>query len=465
MMSLRKLALGASIALAFSLSTQPARADLEKTLEDMLGSNVQVNSGGAVTSARRGGFYGGSVYVRGKVMDVSVINFTPPSFSSGCGGIDIFGGSFSMINKDQFVALLRSVAQNAAGYAFHLALKNICEQCSTIIANLQRVIQDMNQLTSNSCQLAKGIVNSGMEALELSDVKGMQETSINTGFNDAFDAFWGSLTTTIGSLDATNADGTRDYDRFETNVVWEGMKTNGVSGWFSSGDQQLMEALMTLTGTIVLSGPVNDSNGEPSREVTPVVAGGGLTIRDLIYGNDSARVLKCTDADTCLTMSVTTISLTGLDDMLADTLVGSGPTDTNSVLYKLINGGGSDTDSGAVIGQLGTYGSMLLSVAENSPEGSTAPYELYKEIRGYLAYELAVLFMTDVISAVDQAVASNQFDTAYAEDWRKGDFQRAIDRISGDLERVSEQVSMPAETLQTYIQLLDHLVRTYTPLR
>jgi conjugative transfer pilus assembly protein TraH len=225
-MTIRNLVLGIATALVCSLSaTAPVRADLEDTLRDMLDANVQVNNPGSISSARRGGFYGGSIYVRGRVMNVSVINFTPPSFSAGCGGIDLFGGSFSMINKEQFVALLRSVAQNAAGYAFHLALKNICEQCSTIIANLQRVIQEMNQFTGNSCQLAKGIVNGGLQALELSDVKGMQTTSMTSGFNDAWDAFWGSLSSTVDQLASTNADGSRDYDKFEVNVVWEAMTT------------------------------------------------------------------------------------------------------------------------------------------------------------------------------------------------------------------------------------------------
>lgn len=180
----------------------PGFADLNGELDNMLGVNVQVNSGGRISTARRGGFYGGSVYVRGKVMNVSVLNFTPPSFAAGCGGVDLFGGSFSMINAEQFVSLLRSIAQNAAGYAFHLALKNICEQCSTIISSLQRAVQEMNQFTGNSCQLAKGIVNSGVQALELSDVKGMQGQTIQEGWNDAFDAFWGDLSSSISSLTA-----------------------------------------------------------------------------------------------------------------------------------------------------------------------------------------------------------------------------------------------------------------------
>lgn len=448
-----------------SVAVAPAQADLANTLSGMLGSNVQVNSAGVISSSRRGGFYGGSVYVRGKVMNVQVLNFTPPSFASGCGGIDLFGGSFSMINKEQFVALLRSIAQNAAGYAFQLALKNICEQCSTIITGLQRAIQNMNEFTGNSCQLAKGVVNSTIDALEISDVKGMQGKTIQSGFQDAWNGFWGSLSTTVENLNTAGSDGTTAYEDFEGNVVWEAMKKGGVSGWFGANDDyDLMEALMTLTGTIVVSGPVNDTDGNPTRNVTPAVSGGMLTVRDLIYGNSSATMLKCSNTTRCLDMSPTTFNLRGLQYELSEAIVGEGPADTSTILYRLINGESTDADTTAVIGRLGTYGGMLLKIAEASPPGSTAPYELYDIIKDYLAYELAVLFVTDVVSAVDQAVATNHKGSAYAENWRKTDFQQAISRLNGQIASIGDTVPDPSEHLQTFISLHDYLVRQYSPL-
>ncbi len=463
--TIRRILTGALVGtLVITSSVPPASADLAGKLESMLGSNVQINSAGTLSTSRRGGFYGGSVYVRGKVMNVNVINFTPPSFAAGCGGIDLFGGSFSMINKEQFVALLRSIAQNAAGYAFHLALKNICEQCSTIITGLQRAIQEMNQFTGNSCQLAKGIVNSGIEALEISDVKGMQGTTIQSGFQDAWNGFWGSLSTTVNNLNTTGSDGTNAYENFEGNVVWEAMRKSGVAGWFNaSGDNDLLEALMTLTGTIVLSGPVNDTTGNPSRKITPAISGGMLSVRDLIYGNPNATMLRCSNRTRCLDMSKTTFNLRGIQYELSEAIVGSGPADTNTVLYRLINGG-SATDANTIIGKLGTYGSMLLKLAEASPKGSTAPYEMFDQIKEYLSYELAVLFVTDVISAVDQAVATNNKGSAYAADWRRNDFQRAIDRLNQQLAAEAEKVPDPSQHILTFIQLHDYLVRQYSPL-
>lgn len=466
-MTITRQALAILTAAGLALSAPaPGFADLNGELDNMLGVNVQVNSGGRISTARRGGFYGGSVYVRGKVMNVSVLNFTPPSFAAGCGGVDLFGGSFSMINAEQFVSLLRSIAQNAAGYAFHLALKNICEQCSTIISSLQRAVQEMNQFTGNSCQLAKGIVNSGVQALELSDVKGMQGQTIQEGWNDAFDAFWGDLSSSISSLTAEGPGGSSTYeDRYEVNVVWKAMEDHSMSGWFSAGDRSLMEALMTLTGTVVLSGPVDDADGQPSRNVTPAVAGGGMTVRDIIYGNPSVRVLRCRDVEKCLNMNQRTIDLKGLERLLEEDIIGTGPADSSSLLFRIINGTGETGDATTLIGQLGTYGSMLLDIAEASPQGSTAPYELFDEIKGYLAYELAVLFVSDVIAAVDQGVAGSNYETAWASDWRRNDFQQAVIRIQNDLAAIAEQTPAPKENLQLYMQMHDYLVLNYSPFK
>ncbi|RWR30429.1 hypothetical protein D2T29_12205 [Sinirhodobacter populi] len=470
----RRLALG-GISAARSMATMflaalvtvttvsPSRADLQNELSNMLGVNVQVNNPTSVETSRRAGFFGGSVYVRGRVMSVNVLNFTPPSFSAGCGGIDMFGGSFTMINKEQFVALLRSVAQNAAGYAFHLALKNICEQCSTILANLQRVIQEMNAFTGNSCQLAKGIVNTGLDALEMSDVKGKQETAMTAGFADAFDAFWGSINSAVSSLTATNADGTTNYDKFRVNVVWEGLRENGVSGWFTYGDKSLMEALMTLTGTIILDGPANDTSGNASQNIQRVISGGGLSIRDILEGNESAKVLQCNDSEKCLTTGYQTVEVVGIKRTISNALVGLGPGDPSSILYRLINGTGTSDDSDAMIGRLGTYGTMLLELARNAPKGDTSAYTFFNEVKDIIAYEVVALFVQDAVSAVNQAISSKDYATAYAEDWRRTDFANTMLRVSQELQTYSEKIPDRTQAISTFIQLNNYHLLRHSP--
>lgn len=454
--------------LSLSLAVAPAaHADLESALESMLGANVQVNSGAVLTTSRRGGIYGGSVYVRGKVMNVNVLNFTPPSFASGCGGMDIFAGSFSMINAEQFVTLLRSIAQNAVGYAFHLALKNICEQCSTIVAGLQRAVQEMNQFTGNSCQLAKGVVNSGIQALQLSDVKGMQGDTIQAGFNDAFEAFWGDLSSSIDAINTVGSDGKNTYkDKYEVNVVWSAMQASSMAGWFGpAGDADLLEALMSLTGTIVLTGPVDDADGNPSRNVTPVTSGGYLQVRDLIYGSEQATFLECDDADKCLSMSTTATGLKGVLEVLKEDYLGTGPSDTSTVLYQIVNGtGGSDDAAEKLIGQFGHVGSMIIDLATTVPRGSDVPYEFFSENAEYIAYELVRRFVTEATAQVEQAIHAKDFPTAFAEDWRRNEFKTAVERIGRDLDAVGETMPSSIEMIQGYVEIYRHMVITANPL-
>lgn len=462
---MKKALLSAILAVSLTLPSQ-SNAGLEEALENMLGANVQVNSGGPISSARRGGFYGGSVYIRGRVMNVNVLNFTPPSFSSGCGGIDIFAGSFSMINKEQFIALLRSIAQNAAGYAFQLALKNICEQCATIMAQLQKAIQAMNEFSGNSCQLAQGIVNQGIKALELGDVKGMQGDTIVDGFQSAFDAFWGDFQSTMDHLTATNSSGEAEYDKYEVNIVWSAMKDSAMSSWFSAGGgNDLLEALMSLTGTIVVKGPVDDANGNPSRKIQPITAGSYLTPRDLIYGNDNAKMLSCSNTDHCLHMTNDSQDFEGLVEMLRRAYLGTGPSDTNSVMYSLVNGTGNTNQAASqMIGEFGELGSMVIGLARVAPKGSVVAYRLFEENVEYIAYELARKFIVEAVSEVEQAIRSQDFATAHADDWRTHDFMLAVQRIGVELDAIGETMPSAIDTMQTYIDLYGHMVLNENPL-
>ena len=73
---------------------------------------------------RRGVISGGSFHARTRINETNLIGFIPPEFSAGCGGIDLYGGSFSFINSEQFNKLIRDIAGNASGY-----LSGTCNQC------------------------------------------------------------------------------------------------------------------------------------------------------------------------------------------------------------------------------------------------------------------------------------------------------------------------------------------------
>lgn len=141
-----------------------SQASLQQEMNQLFGSMTNTTAPGVFESQRRGVISGGSVVVRNRIMNENLVSMVPPSFQAGCGGIDMFAGSLSFVNADQFVQLLRSVAANAKGYAFQLALSAMCEKCSQHMETLQKKIQQLNEYFGNSCQMAQGVVNDTLAA-------------------------------------------------------------------------------------------------------------------------------------------------------------------------------------------------------------------------------------------------------------------------------------------------------------
>ena len=112
--------------LALSIFASPANADVSQSMQDWFD---QIGAYGNVTgpNAYRGqtmNFYtGGSLYMRTPVRNYQLASISPPSFRAGCGGIDLFAGSFSFINKEQFVTLLRNIGNNAIKRRFEFIVR------------------------------------------------------------------------------------------------------------------------------------------------------------------------------------------------------------------------------------------------------------------------------------------------------------------------------------------------------
>ena len=89
---------------------------------------------------------------------------------------------------------MRAVASNAAGYAFQLAINAMCPDCGNVMSDLQKKVQQLNQMFSNSCQLAQGLVNDAASVLPdkvQSDMK-MSTISFSKGVTDVFGALTNS---------------------------------------------------------------------------------------------------------------------------------------------------------------------------------------------------------------------------------------------------------------------------------
>ena len=103
------------------LLVTPAQATVNQSMQDWfndIGAYGNVTGPNAYRGQTMNLYTGGSLYMRTPVRNYQLASIAPPSFTAGCGGIDLFAGSFSFINKEQFVALLRNIGNNAIGAAF-----------------------------------------------------------------------------------------------------------------------------------------------------------------------------------------------------------------------------------------------------------------------------------------------------------------------------------------------------------
>lgn len=160
--NLKKTLLLTAFAICSTSATAPALSSgLQSELNNLFGNMSNFTQPGVYESTRRGVLAGGGAQIRSRRMNIQLIAFEPPNIKAGCGGIDIFLGSFSYINLDQFISFLRAIAANAAGYAFQMALKVSCTICSNVMDAMQQIAQLMNNMNMSSCQLAQGIVGLG----------------------------------------------------------------------------------------------------------------------------------------------------------------------------------------------------------------------------------------------------------------------------------------------------------------
>jgi conjugative transfer pilus assembly protein TraH len=427
-----------------------AFADLQQEMDAMFGTMTNVTAPTAHLGQRRGVITSGSVVARNRVMSANMVSFVPPSFSAGCGGIDLFSGSFSFINMNQFVDLMRAVAANAAGYAFQLAINAMCPDCGNIMSDLQKKVQQLNQMFSNSCQLAQGLVNDAASVLPgkvQNDMK-MSTISFSKGVTDVF----GALTNASSQGDPvqqvkTNA--ATDMEKvIQGNLVWRALNQNSAGSWFKFGGNEFLQAAMSVTGSVIVKPPeaAPDGKGESNPVITlPNL----LRIKDLLNGSGSSdyqtvNIYECdtTDVDGCLNPISKSVTLVGLKKRVRDILVGTGGGD--GLIYKFATNTGPLTADEMAFMELvpGAISAMIRNLAREdygmarlfADEGSPV-----------IALEMAQLMIQGMLDAVRQA--SSLQDHAYATK-----LADTLDKARLDLQSESAELSGRYGNPQTLMQ-------------
>ncbi len=199
-------------------------------LFDAVNAQGNVNNPAVLQAQTMNLYTGGSLFMRMPKRTYPLASVTPPSWNAGCGGIDLFMGGFSFINKEQFVAMLRNIGSNALGYAFKLAIQNLCPTCDNVMQALQATAQQINRLNMDTCAAAQGIVNA---ALPETWTRGRQNAAKNFGvdaniFENITDAWTNVMNHEDRANDTVNQVAETQpeaRDQLPTgNVVWKALK-------------------------------------------------------------------------------------------------------------------------------------------------------------------------------------------------------------------------------------------------
>ena len=143
---------------------------LEDFIQNNLNGAIETTNPGYFKTQTGGLWYGGDMKIRWDMSgsNINLFHATLPSFSVGCNGIDATFGAFSYLGFQQLVDKLKKIAAAAPAMAFQMAIMTMCEQCNTIMSNLEKITDAINNFNMNGCQassrLAKLMYNGAQKA-------------------------------------------------------------------------------------------------------------------------------------------------------------------------------------------------------------------------------------------------------------------------------------------------------------
>ena len=419
-MTLTRRTLAAMLATTIAIGPAPALpADLNTEMQTMfndLGAIGNVTSPGAFRGQAMNLYTGGSLMMRAPGRNYPLVQAQLPSLKAGCGGIDIYGGAFSFINKQQFVALLQNIGSNAVGYAFKLALQSISPDIDKLLTELQDQLNKINAMNINSCEAAQALVNGVVGEYDQSVQSGCANIAQYLGsVSDRAEArlTCASNAPSVVRTAASSADpNVRNATFAKGNVTWNAL--NQVGGSISRQEKEL---IMSLIGTVVVTAPADDGSGAGPRVLEPTLTG----IRDLLLGKaDSATaglvdvdVYVCDETTECLNPSRATVAVKPFTRLVAERLKRI----SDNIATRSVQ-------SPADIGFINTTTEpvyRMLAVANAVPGSGTAEtlIETYKDV---IALDYAQTFLSRALAqastALSQALRRSEVEQRYLDELR-----------------------------------------------
>ena len=294
---------------ALALSPITLRAgDLNTEVNNMfnsLGAIGNYTAPGAFRGQTFNTYTGGSLFMRApnKVYQLAAIQF--PSARAGCGGIDVFGGSFSHISAAEFKNMLRNITAALPGIAFQLALESVSPLLGGLTKWAKGLETWINNARINSCETAKAIVSTAAEAAGFSSQEACSDLAIEMGLETDRDAARRRCATDrpsiLASARSSGDANIRNKAPFVGNLTWKALQRTG-----TYLDDQERELIMSIVGTVIFYPEDTARDPEP---VAPTIT----SISQLLYGqaagagtNVTQHLLRCNNYTDCDVVTLNT---------------------------------------------------------------------------------------------------------------------------------------------------------------
>ena len=283
-----------------------------------------VTTPGAYETRQRGVLTGGQYTAHNRIRNVQLFSFSLPSISAGCGGIDIFAGSFSFINSDQLVALMRSIASNAVSYAFSVALETMSPTIKGVVDVLNDLAQKVNSSNINSCRIAQGFVNdiasNFVKEGQIKNRVSLTET-VSGAWND-FSAIFNHHEPAIETLDEEE----KKQIYGNGNIMYHALKdSSALTAFGGKNDKAEIEQVMSVTGMVIVtakddtSESATDDNKVDSQTQPPSIKFAELLTADK---KDKLNYYKCKNDDCSEVATEQREGYEGLSSKIVKLLIG-----------------------------------------------------------------------------------------------------------------------------------------------
>ena len=303
-----------SLSIILSLSLSKAYAGAGKELKGInkelsnvwsaLGTETVTNSARYYEGQQRGHYTMGSMYFARKKKNRPLVsvNFPEIDLDRSCysQGVLNFGG-ISFISGDELKNKMQNIVQQAGMMFAYLGVSSISPVVGETLQEVYSKLQELGGFLADECQAAKQIVSfAGDQLSQHSAVAKDIFTKMETGAGSKKDLSSAYKDFPKGKTKALNNAATKD-ERLtvqDINIAWKALEK--LSG---GTDKELKELMMTISGTIIIKAPKNDSDAPSYQYISSTVTSPGL-LEAMLKGNKSMKVLKCAKADTkCLSVT------------------------------------------------------------------------------------------------------------------------------------------------------------------